>query len=206
MSLIKSLVNSYPLGLPRFYVYLRTRILPLAQIERILPQSGLFLDIGCGYGIASLYFATTSKTRIVKAIEINPKRIEIARSTSKDISNLHFDVDNLANHQHGHYDVVTIIDLLHHLSKKQKNRLLRQSSILLKHRGLLIIKEINTTPLLKYLWNYAHDYLFTLGGKLEFKGVEETIKLLKEHNFKLVGYHSLESYFYPHILYVFQKK
>ncbi|MFA6519170.1 MAG: class I SAM-dependent methyltransferase [Candidatus Shapirobacteria bacterium] len=206
MSLIKSLINSYPFGLPRFYVYLRTRILPLTQIEKTLPQSGLFLDIGCGYGIASLYFATTSKTRIVKAIEINPKRVEVAKSISKNIYNLHFDIDNLANHQHGHYDVITMIDLLHHLSKKQKNRLLKQCNSLLKHRGLLILKDINTTPLLKYLWNYAHDYLFTFGGKLEFKGVEETIKLLEKYNFKLVNHHSLESYFYPHILYVFQKR
>lgn len=203
--MIQSIINSYPLFLPRFYVFLRFKILPIAKLETYLPKTGRILDIGCGYGLTTIYFAKKSPARQVEGIELNAHRITVAKIASQKIVNMHFCVDNLANHQQGQYDCLVAIDLLHHLNPDQKNQLLSKCYDLLKPHGTLIIKDINTRPLLKYLWNYLHDYLVTIGSNLAYLDSSKMINLVQKHRFKITQALPLTGYFYPHYLYVFKK-
>lgn len=74
-----SIINSYPLILPRLYNYLRILILPLEEIAKFVPTSGNILDVGCGYGLLDIYLARTAPNRNVIGSELNSKRVRIAQ-------------------------------------------------------------------------------------------------------------------------------
>lgn len=203
--LIKKTIKLYPLFWPKLYSTLRSLILPVSEIESLLPKTGSVLDVGCGYGLTTVYFAQQSPLRHMEGIELNRQRIKIAKIASKKINNIHFSVDDLANKQQGNYDAIVAIDLLHHLNQYQKNQLLSKCYDLLKPDGTLIIKDINTSPILKYIWNYVHDYLMTFGSTLAFLKSTDMIRLIENFNFKIITVNSIPNLFYPHIIYVFKK-
>ena len=199
------LINLYPLIWPRLYVWLRLKILPLAQLEKLLPKSGSILDVGCGYGFSTIFFALCSSQRRIKGLELAVSRVKIAQIAASGIPNVSFQSDNLASLQKRHYHTIVLIDLLHHLSAPEKSTLLQQCSKLLPANGLLIIKDINTIPLPKYLWNYLHDLIMTRFGHLEFINSAQMVTLLTSFGFKVISHYPIRHFLYPHYLYVCQK-
>ena len=199
------IINLYPLFWPRIYVFLRSIILPISQIETLLPTKGSVLDVGCGYGFTSIFFAIKNKNRQIFASEIKTKRVLLAQKISSSIPNLSFETSNLINNSQLTFDAIIAIDLLHHIDPIQKNIFLKESFLKLKPGGFLIIKEINTLPLLKYVWNYLHDLIMTKFSKLYFLSFQQTESLLIKNNFKIVKKGKYKSLFYPHIFYVCQK-
>ena len=204
-TMYRQLVNLYPLVIPRLYVWLRLKILPLDQLEKYLPKTGSILDVGCGYGFSTIYFAHQSPRRLVKGIELNASRVKIAKAASVNIKNVSFQADNLASLQQQKYQTVILIDLLHHLSASEKSKLLFQSHQLLHAKGQLIVKDINKAPLLKYLWNYFHDSIMTKFGRLEFLSSTEMIALLTSCGFNVTNHYPINNFLYPHYLYVCSK-
>ncbi|MFA6184824.1 MAG: class I SAM-dependent methyltransferase [Candidatus Shapirobacteria bacterium] len=201
-----SIINLYPFFWPRLYVFLRSIILPVSKIESLLPKKGLILDVGCGYGYTSTIFALKNKNRKIIGSEINKKRVLIAQKVSTSISNLSFKTSDLIDKDKTLFDAIVAIDLLHHINLNQKGILLKDSYSKLKPGGFLIIKDINTKPLLKYLWNYLHDLIMTKFSKLYFLSSVKTKNLLIKNNFKIIKQGKLFSFLYPHIYYVCQKK
>ncbi|MDD4026638.1 MAG: class I SAM-dependent methyltransferase [Candidatus Shapirobacteria bacterium] len=203
--LTKKTINLFPLFWPRFYVYLRSIVLPLFQIESLLPPKGSILDVGCGYGFTSIFFALKNKKRQIFGSEIESKRVLLAKKVSKSISNISFETSDLINKNKSKFDVVLAIDLLHHINFSQKKTFLKDASLKLKPKGLLIIKDIDTTPIHKYFWNYIHDSIMTKFSKLYFLSSNQIENLLIKNNFKIIKKGKYKNLFYPHIFYVCQK-
>lgn len=198
------IINLYPLFWPRIYVFLRFLILPVLKIDKLLPQKGSVLDVGCGYGFTSIFFAKNKKRKII-GLELNSKRIAVAKKASSHISNLYFETSNLIDNNQSKFDGILAIDLLHHINLSNKNIFLNDSFLKLKKNGLLIIKDINNKPLLKYYWNYLHDLIMTKFSPLYFLSDFQLEKLLIKNNFKIIKQGKYFSFFYPHIFYVCQK-
>lgn len=203
--LIKKTIKFFPLFWPKIYVYLRSLILPISKIETLLPQKGSILDVGCGYGFTSIFFALKNKKRQIFGSEINPKRILLAKKISSSISNLFFETSDLINKNKLKFNAILAIDLLHHISPSQKNIFFKNSFLRLKPNGILIIKDINTSPRYKYLWNYFHDLIMTNFSKLYFLSSNQIENLLIKNNFKIIKKGKYKNLFYPHIFYVCQK-
>ena len=198
------IINLYPFLLPKIYVCLRAIILPVSKIEKLIPKKGSILDVGCGYGFTSIIFAQNKNRRIIGS-EINTKRFSLAKKISNSISNLSFENSDLIGQHNSKFDAILAIDLLHHLNSSQKNIFLKDSFLKLKNNGLLIIKDINTKPLIKYYWNYLHDLLMTKFSRLYFLSSSDIKMLLKKNNFKIIKQGTYSNYLYPHIFYVCQK-
>lgn len=201
----QQLINLYSLFWPRLYVWLRLKILPLDQLEKLLPDNGSILDVGSGYGFSTIYFAKCSTKRQVKGIELEAARVKVAQSAAKGIKNVSFMTDNLANQEKQNYQTIVLIDLLHHLSSSEKKILLKQCFQLLPSQGLLLIKDINTTPTYKYLWNYLHDLTMTRFNRLEFLNSIQMSNLLTSSGFKVIKKYPLKHPLYPHFVYVCKK-
>ena len=203
---INQIINRYPLIIPRLYVFIRSLILPIGQIERYLPVNKKILDVGCGYGFTSIFFALMSSKRQITGIELKTNRVSVAKKAAIGIPNVKFAVENLISKQHRNFDVIVAIDLLHHLTFSQKSQFLLQCYQLLPVGGDLLIKDINTRPRLKYYWNYFHTFLMTHGSTLEFMEAKDITKLLQINGFIVKQNFPLKNLFYPHYLYVCQKK
>jgi 2-polyprenyl-3-methyl-5-hydroxy-6-metoxy-1,4-benzoquinol methylase len=57
------------------------------------------------------------------------------------------------------YDHILFIDLVHHLPDGEQVKLLDRLWDGLKPKGIMIMKDVDTKPTWKYLWNYIHDSL-----------------------------------------------
>ncbi|MBI3814479.1 MAG: class I SAM-dependent methyltransferase [Nitrospinae bacterium] len=74
----------------RAYLNIRWRLCPFQKIEALIPQEGLIIDIGCGYGLLSNLIALKSHKRNVVGIDSSETRILTAQKTVKDRKNIKF--------------------------------------------------------------------------------------------------------------------
>src|SRR2546427_10785680 len=68
--------------------YSRARFLILRQrfldeIGQYLPETGTVLDIGCGFGLFSLYYAQLRPAARFRGLDLNPRRIAIATKAAR---------------------------------------------------------------------------------------------------------------------------
>ena len=79
----------------RIYINIRWRLCPFQKIESLLPEEGVIIDVGCGYGLLSNLVALKSDKRNVIGIDSAEKRILIAQKTvngRKNIEHLKDDI------------------------------------------------------------------------------------------------------------------
>jgi len=197
--------NKLPLS-ARLYLKLRPLIIPFGFIEKYVPTNGTIVDIGCGFGIFANYLALKSKKRKVIGIDINKKRIEQANSIYGDLPNLNFICGNITEVKIPEADVITALDVLHHIpSSELQTNLLRSCSSVLRKNGKLIIKDVDTQPKWKYFWNYLHDFLMTRGEPVLYQDRKTIEELLHITGFKLDLIKEINGYPYAHILYISKK-
>src|SRR5215468_3186361 len=79
---IRNVVRAYDDPVVRAYCWARFLVLRqrfLEEIGQYLPASGAVLDIGCGFGLFSLYYAATAPARFVRGIDLSTRRVAMAR-------------------------------------------------------------------------------------------------------------------------------
>jgi 2-polyprenyl-3-methyl-5-hydroxy-6-metoxy-1,4-benzoquinol methylase len=137
--------------------------------------------------------------------EINSNRVTIAKQISKNIKNISFEVNNLLP-KNQKFDTIIAIDLLHHISSAEKTTFINDCWKYLRPDGLLIIKDIDTKPFLKFIWTYIHDLIFTKFEPLDFYSSTKMSFFLKCHKFRIIEKQMLKNILYPHVIYVCQKE
>src|SRR3990170_7492417 len=82
-------VRAYSWG--RFWI-LRQRFLD--EIGQYLPERGRVLDLGCGFGLFSLYFASVRPALTISGLDRNARRIAMARAAAArlGLANVRYDV------------------------------------------------------------------------------------------------------------------
>ena len=209
VSPIRSIVRSYDDLIIRLYSSIRFLILRqpfLEDIDRHLPSEGRILDLGSGFGLFSLYFASTGTDRELIGVDMNEGRVEQARRSAEKLGldHVHYHVgDVLEWEAAGEFDAIYMLDVIHHLPKEYVPEFLGRLRSLLKPDGILIIKEVADRPLLKMWFTMILDRLMVgltepihywsppqLVGHLEGLGLE--VEQHRMHDFLP----------YPHILYI----
>ncbi|MBI2534985.1 MAG: class I SAM-dependent methyltransferase [Deltaproteobacteria bacterium] len=132
--------------------------------------------------------------------DIDAVRINVARSSVGGRKNIAFDVADEVETL-PFCDVVTLLDVLHHIAPDVRLQLLQDIFQKLRPGGTLVIKDIDKIPRFKYLWNYLHDWVMTRGSPCYYLGNLEMCRLLEGIGF-VVAAEPLETRGpYPHILY-----
>lgn len=188
---------------------------PIMQIlEQHLPERGLMLDIGCGYGVISHLVSSQCPDRTIIGIDMSSRRIEAARRSVSQEKNMEFRVADIRETQIPRCEAVIMIDILSMLSYQAQKRLVSRCYENLRSGGVLVIKDTCKSPYWKYAYAYFEDMIKTklrVFGKeitehsLKYWDVSEFMKLLGE-----IGFHvsaiPLESRLpYPGVFYVCQK-
>lgn len=207
------IIDAYDSFVIRTYCYIRFVIMNmriLEEIEQYLPQQAVILDVGCGFGLFSLFFAGRCLTRKLIAFDINPVRIAVAQKArdklelTQQIDFYEYDVANYPFEES--VDAIVMLDLFHHLHPNVGQRILTCFYDSLRENGALIIKDVTATPWWKMCFTWILDKLMAPHTFLHYYTKTEMITLLEHQGFDVKFHHIPDILPYPHILYICRKK
>jgi ubiquinone/menaquinone biosynthesis C-methylase UbiE len=145
-----------------------------------------------------------SPDRTIVGSDVSQRRIRIAQGTVSNNERMSFLVKKADEFDFSGFSTVTVVDLLHHMSFKQHEKLLKKIYRELQAPGVLVLKDLEREPKWKYAYHYLQDSLF-YRSKLAIRSSEDMRNLLDKIGFR-TDVISLRSWLpYPHIVYVCEK-
>lgn len=149
----------------RSYVWLRWRLCPFALIAAELPEQGLVVDVGCGYGLLANLLALRSPKSLVHGIDRSGGRIAVAQRTVGTRDNVRFLRRDLDEVELPCCAAVVATDVLHHLSFPLQARLLERIYAALEPGGRLVLLEVDRQwGSWKYWYVFLVDRLLNVGA------------------------------------------
>lgn len=159
--------------------FLRSQVLPLSLINKFLPKSGKIIEIGCGEGVIAKHVAK-EKRREVIGIDKDEKRLPKDKN-----ENLKFIVADIRRYDFPKAKGFILSDVLHHLPKRDQRDLLVKISSKLGKKGVLIIKEIDTSEFTRSKLSRVWDYILYPRDEINYWQYKDLKKYLEHLKFKI---------------------
>ncbi|MBI5650471.1 MAG: class I SAM-dependent methyltransferase [Chloroflexi bacterium] len=199
-------------GVIRAYAFIRFKIIHLRfleEIEQYLPDHGTILDLGCGFGLFSLYIAARKPHAQIIGIDINDPRLQIARAAAQKlgITNVTYERGDLrawrpAQKIAGAY----ALDVFHHIPVASGDALLRDLFARLEPGGRFLLKDIDTQPRTMLWFTYILDLVMSPRDDFNYRSAGAWQRQLRATGFAPVYAHFLWDLLpYPHILLICEK-
>ena len=205
---IRRIIRAYDDPVVRAYCWARFWILRqrfLDEIGQYLPATGAVLDIGCGFGLFSLYSAASAPGRFVRGLDVNARRIGIARRAAARLG-----LDNVV-YEHGdacdfkgdgEVAAAYMLDIVHHVPVAAVAPLLGGLRRSLPPGGRLLVKDVDTRPAPKRWFTWALDRLMAPRTPVRYWSAEELTAALDRAGFDVRRHLMVDILPYPHILYI----
>jgi 2-polyprenyl-3-methyl-5-hydroxy-6-metoxy-1,4-benzoquinol methylase len=202
------IVRAYDDPVVRAYCWLRFGILRqrfLDEIGQYLPPSGEVLDLGCGFGLFSLYYASIAPGRFVRGLDLNGRRIAMARHAAARLA-----IANVAYRQgdardvggSGEYGAAYMLDIVHHVPAASVEPLLRRLHGCLAPGAPLLIKDVDARPAWKRWFTWTLDRLMDPWTPVRYWPADELEALLERVGFRVHRHLMVDFLPYPHVLYI----
>lgn len=147
----------------RAHVAVRWVSCPFPAVTAAVPERGRVLEVGCGHGLFAAYLAMAAPGRAVSGVDIDAAKIalgrRVARRAVEQGADLHLAVGSAGQIPPGPWNAVVIVDVLYLLDAAAQRALLSACAEQLAPGGVLVIKEMGTTPRWKSRWNLAQETL-----------------------------------------------
>jgi cyclopropane fatty-acyl-phospholipid synthase-like methyltransferase len=205
---IRSVIGAYDDRIVRGYCWGRFWILRqrfLDEIGQYLPARGRVLDIGCGFGLFSLYYATVRPDLTLHGLDRNPRRIEMARAAAARLAlaNARYEVGDARDFRGGEmFDAAYMLDIVHHVPPEAVRPLLEQLAKVLPAGGRLVIKDVDSRPAYKRWFTHALDRVMDPRSPVRYWSGDELQPLIEEVGFRVYRHLMVDVLPYPHVLYV----
>ena len=198
----------------RIYYALRKLSCPFREIDKIIPEEGKILDLGCGFGASALFFSISGAHRKVAGLDCEAGRISIAKeyARTKNINNCVFLKGDILDCDYGGaYDCILLVDVLYQLELKEKAKVIEKCYNALNKDGSLIIKEIGRRPFWKLIFCLLQETVIARPIKLNKKRIAlleaaGAADILRKAGFKVDIRRIDKGYPYPHILFICRKQ
>lgn len=191
----------------RSYVWARFVIIHvdiLDLLDRLAPKRGRILDMGCGFGLFSLFLAMRSPERMLHGVDLSGKRIEAARKAAERLrlTNVHFEQADIRDYTvTGEWDSIFTLDLLHHVRPQLRRDFLAAARAHLRPDGVLLIKDISTRPWWKMAFTWALDQAMAGPCHVWYQSVENQTDELEKHGFEVRSRSFRDRLPYPHVVF-----
>lgn len=159
--------------------FLKSIILPMADIDRYLPKDGLILDLGCGEGVIAQYLARRKKRKVI-GLDANETRLPKIKS-----KNLEFKKMDITSIELGRFNGALLSDVLHHIKPSSQKKTIKNTYKGLKKGGVLIIKEIDTQEVLRSKLSGFWDKILYPNEKVYFQKSSDLTRVLQKNGFKV---------------------
>jgi SAM-dependent methyltransferase len=197
-------VRAYCWG--RFWI-LRQRFLD--EIGQYLPEHGRVLDVGCGFGLFSLYYARVRPGLALEGIDRNGRRIALARAAAAKLglANARYEVGDAARFRRGApLDAAYMLDIVHHIPETAVRPLVAELWAALPVGGRLLIKDVDRHPAYKRWFTWALDKLMDPATPVRYWAGDELQPLLEDVGFRVYRHLMVDLLPYPHVLYVCERR
>ena len=205
---VRSVIRAYEDKIVRGYCWGRFWILRqrfLDEIGQYLPEEGRVLDLGCGFGLFSLYFACVHPGLRLEGLDRNPRRIAMAQAAARKLGlgNVRYKVGDVMDFRGGEaYDAAYMLDIVHHIPQEAVRPLLEQLAKILPPGGRLLIKDVDRRPFYKRWFTHALDKVMDPGTPVRYWDADDLARLLHEVGFAVHRHLMVDLLPYPHILYI----
>jgi 2-polyprenyl-3-methyl-5-hydroxy-6-metoxy-1,4-benzoquinol methylase len=179
-------------------------------MEPFVPSSGRILEVGCGYGVFSCHLALASRQRHVLGVDVDVDKVVHAEFAAKQArakgARCEFHLSPPGEVPPGPWDAVVIVDVLYLLDADAQAGLLQSCAEQLALGGVLVVKEMATTPRWKARWNAVQETLavrvlrITAGEGLTFLDPDVLGAWMAEQNLTVTHHRIDRGYPHPHHL------
>jgi len=129
----------------------RPYICPFHLLVDYIPHGASALDVGCGAGLFILLMARLGRIQSAVGFDVDYVAIHAAQDAAAKLINrvpVHFEQHNADDRwPMGRFDVVSIIDVMHHVPREKQADLIAAADEHLNEGGLLLYKHISIRPL-----------------------------------------------------------
>lgn len=142
---------------------LRPAICPLERLVREIPPGSELLDVGCGAGLLLLAAAASGRLAAGHGVDISERAIGAARrafaepAVAGDGVPITFQCSTGLELPEGPFDVVTLIDVMHHVPPGIQRTFFALAAARVRPGGLLVYKDMCHRPRWKAWGNRLHD-------------------------------------------------
>jgi 2-polyprenyl-3-methyl-5-hydroxy-6-metoxy-1,4-benzoquinol methylase len=177
------------------YDRLRSFIFPFDALLEEVPRRSRILDVGSAYGSFAIRMAKRDPHSTVLGVEISQERVVSSRESAGNLDNVGFLACDFAKYRGNGFDVVTCLDVMHHVPKKSQPEVVRKVRTVLNSGGILILVEVNRLPTLKYYWSCLHDIIFSR-TKLNYTSPQSMAETLKSSGFRIESIKKASKFMY----------
>lgn len=136
-------------------------------MQRWKPEASKILEVGCGEGAVTERLRITYPDAKITAIDITPRIGRLYRGSLHDVEFIQSDIQEIARQKPGHYDLVILSDVLHHVPVEFRQELLNAIRTALAPGGTFIFKDWQRNDALIHWLCYASDRFLT-GDRIRY--------------------------------------
>ena len=196
-------------GLRRFMTRQRPRICPFDVLAHLVPAHSHVLDIGCGSGLLLYILWRGGKLSLGQGVDIDSRAVNSGAEALGHVS--HPAPITLQSRSDpktwppGPFDVVTMVDVLHHVPPPLTRDVLIAAMERVGPRGLFVYKDMASRPLWGACWNRLHD-LAMANQWINYVNPETVVAAARDAGMGVVERRDLRLLAYHHQFLVFQRQ
>lgn len=184
----------------------RPRICPFHRLIPHVPQNATVLDVGCGCGLFLGLLAKSGPDVRGIGFDVSAEAIAIAQTMAAGAGGklefLRLDIDE--PWPQGAFDVVSIIDVMHHVPPDRQRAVLKTAAAHVAPGGMLLYKDMCRRPRWRAAANRLHDLLLARQW-IHYLPIEDVERWAAEDGLSLEHAEQINMLWYGHELRIFRK-
>jgi 2-polyprenyl-3-methyl-5-hydroxy-6-metoxy-1,4-benzoquinol methylase len=183
---------------------MRPRIAPFHELLPLVPPSSTVLDVGCGSGLFLGLLAASNRVGRGVGFDASAPAIALARTMplTAPLAFHHLDVG--ADWPDGLFDVVSLIDVLHHISPAHQLDVTVRAWGKVRPGGLFIYKDMARRPWWCAVMNRMHD-LASAREWIHYRAIEDVDATLTDRGAVISMRGAIRMLWYQHEYRVYRK-
>lgn len=187
--------------LQRILARYRPYIAPFEALVEAVPPGARVLDIGCGSGLFLALLAGSGRIAGGCGFDSSAAAIDVAQLMAERLPSSHgLDFRCLgaeAPWPEGHFDVVSLIDVIHHIDPRFQCDVIARAARRLEPGGLLLYKDMGERPRGMAIANRLHDLVLARQW-INYLPIQEAQRVIEAEGLETMNTDATSRLWYRH--------